>query len=499
MTPLRFSHRPNRADEIAWRPWSRAGFQAAADADRPVLLHLAAAWSHWCHRMDEETYSDPSVIERINGDFVAVRVDTDGAPHIRDRYIAGGWPTVAFLTPTGEVLWSGTYLDPDGFREIADGVLGAWSGRRAELQAEIERRRAALDAARGREAPSDHVGSEAAEPVLDALRNTFDARNGGFGDAPKFPAPEAIELLWALARRADDPDWAHMARHTLDGMLAGELLDRVDGGFFRYALEADWTAPRHEKVLAANAGLVEAFALGVAEEGRDDWRDAVVSGVEWVETRLSRKDGLWGNSQTDDPDYYEAEPRSGPEPPVDLVAFTGPNALWVRALARAGAALERPDWIARAARGIDAILGEMAAGDLLHRTRSADETWTPGLLEDLVHSARACIAVARAASRAELVDEARRLADSMRRHLWNENGGFVDHVAGEDSVGALAYTDRPFPANADAALLFLELDRLDAGPGRHVAGQVLALLEPVAARYGQDAAPFALAVTRFHG
>ena len=181
------------------------------------------------------------------------------------------------------------------------------------------------------------------------------------------------------------------------------------------------------------------------------------------------------------------------------MAFTGPNALWVRALARAGAALERPDWVARAERGINAILDQMAAGDLLHRTRSADQVWTSGLLEDLVQSARACIAVAQAADRGELVDEARRLADSMRRHLWDENGGFVDHVAGEDSVGALAYSDRPFPANADAALLLLALDGLDAGPGRHVAGEVLALLEPVAARYGQDAAPFALAVSRLHG
>ncbi len=493
-----FSHRPNRAADIDWWPWGRAAFDAAADTDRPVVLHLTASWSHWCHRMDEETYSEPDIIDRINA-LVPVRVDTEAAPHVRDRYIAGGWPTVAFLTPTGEVLWSGRYLDPDGFREVLDKVLDAWTGRRNELQAEIERRRKALEVARGHQA-AGALRRNVGEAVLTALRNTFDARNGGFGDAPKFPAPEAVELLWRLADRADDQDWAHMARHTLDGMLAGELLDRRDGGFFRYALEADWTAPRHEKVLEANAGLVQAFARGVAAEDREDWRDAVTSGVEWVETRLSRKDGLWGNSQTDDPTYFEEE--RGPEPPVDLVAYTAYDALWIRALARAGVAQDRPDWVARAARGMDAVLELMAADDdLLFRARGADEPWQPGLLEDLVETARACMTLAGATDRDGWHDAAARLADAMVRHLWDDDGGFVDHVANEDSVGALRYSERAFLPNASAACLFLELDALSEGRARrHVAERILALLAPVAARYGQDAAGFALAADRYrHG
>lgn len=495
--PFRFSHRSNRAAEIDWQPWGRAAFQAGSRRDQPVLLFLTAAWCHWCHRMDEEAFSDDAVIGLLNDRLVPVRVDTDDAPHVRDRYIAGGWPTVAFLTPTGEVLWSGTYLAADGFADVAGSVLEAWAGRRGELEAEIRRRKEALESARqGRPRPGA-LHREAAEDVLMALRSAFDARNGGFGNAPKFPPTDAVELLFTLAHRAADPDWGHMAEHTLDGMLAGELLDRDGGGFFRYALEADWTQPRYEKLLESNGGLVDAYALGAELRGRDDWRDAVAATVEWVETRLSRKDGLWGNSQADDPAWHGAGDRSDMmEPPVDLVAYTAPNARWVRALARAGARLGRPDWTASAVRGLDALLERMAApGDLLHHGVAGHQPWRAGLLEDSVETARACLAVAEIAQRPELGHEALRLARGMSRHLWDEDGGFADHVQDEDSVGALAYRERPFLANAAAALLFAELAREEEDL-RETAERTLAALAPVAARYGPDAALFAMAVDR---
>src|SRR5687768_5299395 len=141
MSEFRFSPRPNRAGEIHWRTWGAPAFAEAAAAGRPVLLNLSAVWCHWCHLMDETTLSDPTIITLLNSELVPIRVDADRSPHVQDRYIAGGWPTNAFLTPTGEVLWAGTYLEPDEFRKVAESVLAAWGTRRAELETEIERRR----------------------------------------------------------------------------------------------------------------------------------------------------------------------------------------------------------------------------------------------------------------------------------------------------------------------------------------------------------------------
>jgi uncharacterized protein YyaL (SSP411 family) len=501
---LRFSPRPNRAHEIAWRTWGRAAFEEAARADKPVLLNLTAVWCHWCHVMDETTYSDPALIDLINTELVPVRVDADRYPHVQDRYIAGGWPTNAFLTPTGEVLWAGTYVPPDQFRAVADGVLAAWRTRRAELHAEIERRRKALEAARSRHPAVGIVRREAADDVLTAVQDAFDPRNGGFGSAPKFPHPDAIELLFVQAARLGNAEWRLMAEHTLDGMLAGELQDPIDGGFFRYATEADWTAPHYEKMLEGNAGLLEIYALGAHMAGRQDWRAAAERTVDWAERTLRRPDGLWGGSQDADEDYYRLDAegrRARPAPYVDPFAYTNWTARWIRALGNAGGRLGREDWIQRAAQALDTLLAKAVATDGLfyHVLPPDGEPEVHGLLGDALEAAAACVALAQATGRADLLDAAREIFAAMQRSLWADDGGFVDHLATGDEPGALRYRDRPFEPNALAARVLLDLAHITGERSyRALAERILALLSPLAGRYGVAGATFALAVEEFY-
>ena len=131
---FRFSPRPNRAAEIGWRPWGEKAFQEAQVADKPVLLAISAVWCHWCHVMDRTTYSDPDVAALINERYVPVRVDTDLRPDINDRYNQGGWPTTVFLTPSGHVLYGGTYLPA----EQLIGVLGELGAAVVGVEVELE-------------------------------------------------------------------------------------------------------------------------------------------------------------------------------------------------------------------------------------------------------------------------------------------------------------------------------------------------------------------------
>lgn len=500
---FRFSPRPNRAVEVQWRPWGRAALEEAARTDRPVLLNLTAVWCHWCHVMDETTYSDPELIRAINESLVPIRVDADRYPHVQDRYIAGGWPTNAFLTPTGEVLWAGTYVPPDEFRSVLNGVLAAWRDRRGQLEEEIERRRKALEAARSRRPPVGLVRREAADDVVTALYDGFDARNGGFGTAPKFPNPDAVELLFTRAERLGLDQDMVMAERTLDGMLAGELWDPVDGGFFRYATAEDWTRPHYEKLLDTNAALLRAYALGASVTGREDFRRVAERTVEWVDRTLGRPDGLWGGSQDADEEYYALDGdgrRARPAPFVDRSVYTNWNGWWIRALAEAGGRLGRPDWIDRAAASLAVLLETMAApDDLLYHFRTPEgERAIPGLLVDMVATAQACAAVFQATGRPEFLAHARRLAEAMERVLWSDDGGFIDHVRTPDDVGALRYTDRPFDLNAEAARFFNDL-ALATGERsyRAIAERTLAVLSPLAGRYGVGAAVFASAVEEF--
>ena len=115
MSGIRFSPNPNEAHRIEWLPWGSASFEKAQNEDKPVLLSISAAWCHWCHVMDETTYSDPDVQSLLSTGFIAVRVDNDHRPDINARYNVGGWPTTAFLTPHGGLIGGATYLPSDQF------------------------------------------------------------------------------------------------------------------------------------------------------------------------------------------------------------------------------------------------------------------------------------------------------------------------------------------------------------------------------------------------
>jgi uncharacterized protein YyaL (SSP411 family) len=130
---LRFSPRPNRAHEIAWRAWDDEAFDEARRAGKPVLLAISAVWCHWCHVMDETTYSDVRVIAAIAAGFVAVRIDNDRRPDLNRRYNMGGWPTIAFLTPSGDVLTGATYLPPDQLLTLLERVRDYYAEHRDEL------------------------------------------------------------------------------------------------------------------------------------------------------------------------------------------------------------------------------------------------------------------------------------------------------------------------------------------------------------------------------
>src|SRR4051794_37127999 len=144
-SPHHFSPRPNRAHEIPWMEWGPEVFERSRAEDKPVLLGLSAVWCHWCHVMDETTYSDQRVIDLVTTRFIPVRVDNDTRPDVNLRHNMGGWPTTAFLDSDGEVLVGLTYNPPDRMVELLTRVNEAWFVQRDELRAKIDEYRKQRD------------------------------------------------------------------------------------------------------------------------------------------------------------------------------------------------------------------------------------------------------------------------------------------------------------------------------------------------------------------
>ena len=501
--------RPTDDGGIQWREWGPEAFAEAERLNRPVLLNLTAVWCQSCRMMDQTTYAEPDLVALINQSLLPVRADADKLPHVQDRYTAGGWPTNAFLTPTGEVLWAGTFVPPEQFHSVAASVLSAWGERRDELKSEIDRRRKAMDAARSRQPAAGLVRREAADDVLTATQENFDPRHGGFGVEPKFPFTEAIELLYVQGYRSTNADWLEMADRTLDGMLAGELFDTIDGGFFRYALAPDWTAPAREKLLDTNAALLR-VRTGAKLRNREDWRVAAERIVGWVENTLVQRTACGAESKRQRRILRARRRRKFARPQqrplVEDMIYTNRNAGVDWSDSRGlGGRLGPANQLDRARCGSVRSADRRCSRTRRHTDHYVDRprgTCTCSSLLVIVGghpcSHERGARVVSGDADAPFLEHARRLMKTIESMLWADEGGFRDHPKSADDVGALRYTDRPFDLNAGAARTLLDLSLVTGERGYHaLAERILAGLSPLAGRYGVSGASFAMAVEEF--
>ncbi len=234
----------------------RRGVRARrATEDKPIFLSIGYSTCHWCHVMEHESFENAAVAAVLNEHFVSIKVDREERPDVDRVYMtfvqattgSGGWPMSVWLTPELKPFYGGTYFPPTS-QWGRPGFVDILQRDRARLaQAEREQGRAV---GRG----GDRRSCEALEPTAPAVdgarrptaldrtvaqfRQAFDARHGGFGDAPKFPRP--CELLFLLREhaRTGDADARDMVLRTLRAMALGGMRDHIGGGFHRYSVDA---------------------------------------------------------------------------------------------------------------------------------------------------------------------------------------------------------------------------------------------------------------------
>ena len=539
---FRFSPRPNRAAEIRWRPWGEPAFAEARRLGRPVLLSLSAVWCHWCHVMDETSYSDPRVIAAVNEHFVPVRVDNDRHPDVNRRYNMGGWPTTAFLAASGDVLTGGTYLPPDQMLESLARVKAFFDANQVKILALGSERAADGDGAamarltgmplRGEQAMEalegdpDVPGDISAEVALQVVRG-FDPVCGGIGAEPKFPQPDvyAFMLAYGLLRGADDPDHVpdggsallrparvrEVVRATLTAMAGGGLYDGVEGGFFRYATQRDWSVPHYEKMLEDNARLILLYleaALHAEEHDLGDaasYRRVAEGSIDYLLAKLWRDDvPAFAGSQDADEQYYllDAGGRAElPEPFVDPTVYVDWNALAAQALLRAAPVLGRPDLTDRALRLLEYLDTTARGGDAMAHFIHPDGAVGDGapLLGDQAAVAAAALDAYEATGDRRWLRRARSLARWTGEHLCAPDGRLLDRLAAPgESAGLLA---QPVPALDENAAMAEVLLRLEAATGearlRERALEILAAWAPQYEQYGVAASAYAQALLRY--
>ena len=299
---------------IEWFPWGPDPFELARRTKRPILLDIGASWCHWCHVMDEGTYSDPEVARLLLQHFVAVKVDRDEHPEIDRRYQRqvgartgeGGWPLTAFLTPDGEVFLGGTYFPPTdghgrpGFRRVLKEVARLWQEEPERIRDNAQVIQSALERMREARSSADRPLDAFVESVRGEVSASYDPVHGGFGMAPKFPHPTAVSFLLWDGFKHGTPASTERAHETLTRMADGGLFDQVGGGFHRYSVDEGWHIPHFEKMGVDNAALLSVYVEGAARFTDPRLEEVVRSTVGWVREVLADPRGGFGASQDAD-------------------------------------------------------------------------------------------------------------------------------------------------------------------------------------------------------
>ena len=318
-SPYLQQHAHNPVD---WFPWGEEAFALARAEDKPIFLSIGYSTCHWCHVMERESFEDEDIAALMRATLVAVKVDREERPDLDTLYMTfcqaltgrGGWPLTVVLTPDGQPFFAGTYFPKEsgfgrmGMRDLLQRLYMAWKGNR---QAVIDSASQILGAVRDQLAAKEEGGAQPGADDLDAARKElgmlFDAANGGFGGAPKFPSPHNLLFLLREYRRAKDPTCLAMVRATLDAMRRGGVFDHVGLGFHRYATDAVWLVPHFEKMLYDQALLAMAYTEGWLVTGEAAYERTAREIFDYVRRDLTSPEGAFYSAEDADSEGVEGK------------------------------------------------------------------------------------------------------------------------------------------------------------------------------------------------
>ena len=321
-SPYLRQHKDNPVD---WYPWGEEAFAKADKEDKPIFLSIGYSTCHWCHVMERESFEDAEVAAVLNDNFVAIKVDREERPDVDSIYMdvcqmmrgQGGWPLTVLLTPDRKPFFAATYLPKEGrfqqtgLMDLLPRVQKLWRKDREKLLDDAEEvtdlLRRSTEEQEGGDAPGPQLLAEAARQ----LSRQFDRTHGGFGSAPKFPAPHNLLFLLRHWHRTGEERPLNIVTKTLDEMRLGGLYDQVGYGFHRYSTDQQWKLPHFEKMLYDQAMHVLAYTEAYQATGEARYERTAREVLTYVMRDLQAPEGGFYSAEDADSLNEEGEMEEG--------------------------------------------------------------------------------------------------------------------------------------------------------------------------------------------
>ena len=323
-SPYLLQHAHNPVD---WYPWGDEAFAKARQEDKPIFLSIGYSTCHWCHVMERESFSNPEIAQLMNKKFISIKVDREERPDVDQVYMRfvqattghGGWPLSVWLTPDLKPFVGGTYFPPKpqpgrpDFPTVLNIISQRWEEDRNAVMKASNEIIAQLNTLSEKSSPPENLEFNKLKNAFIAYQGIFDARHGGFGNAPKFPRPASLNFLLRYSRQKNiGEDEAEQVKDmvffTLRELAKGGINDHLGGGFHRYAVDAKWRVPHFEKMLYNQAQLADTYLNAYQLTGDSWYGDIAKQILHYTQEQLTdTRGGFYSAEDADSLPSHDAE------------------------------------------------------------------------------------------------------------------------------------------------------------------------------------------------
>ena len=315
---------------INWQRWTNSIFDVSQELDKLLVISIGYSSCHWCHVMEEETFTNDSIAEVMNENFINIKVDREENPDVDQAYMTasqlmtgmGGWPLNVITLPDGSPIYAGTYHTTSQWDDILKRIIRLkkdnYEGLK-ELANNVKNGVTDVNTIYKREEISN-FNSEFLKNNLESWKDKWDINFGGDLAQQKFVSPSKYIFLLNYARIYKDKEVYNHVKKTLDIISTSGLNDFIEGGFYRYTVDNEWKIPHFEKMLYDQAQMISIYSLAYKLYKEEYYKDIVVETINFLDSSMSSKEGLYYAAMDADTDGEEGKYYSFNREELDLIS-----------------------------------------------------------------------------------------------------------------------------------------------------------------------------------